>query len=257
MNIIIPGLEEGEVEESATPAAAVLTETAPCSSCLRCTCPRCTCPRCTCPHSTCPHCTCPRCTYLRCTCPRCTWKQLSSAHNHRPKGSKSGSSAACGSYSVSGQGSYGTIALFQKHDSSVNWARKTSSYPSTTQPEQTASCADYLLLVQAREEHAPHNLQALPLLERWVEPDLPHLDKARDLIDFDMSYAPSGELRNYIKENPAGMVTERFVLWVGRQVLYGLGPLQAKKMLHGDVKFDNLLVFPGRYPPHIRIGDLG
>ena len=52
-------------------------------------------------------------------------------------------------------------------------------------------------------------------------------------------------------------VTECLVLWVGQQPLLRLRWLHTNKLLHGDVKMDNLLVFKGPYIPHIRIGDPG
>ena len=97
----------------------------------------------------------------------------------------------------------------------------TLHYPKSKNPDQSASLTEYQLLRKARDEHATHIIQPLNSRPRRAAQDLLHDNKGRYLIDFDMC-ATAGDLRNYMKEHPAVRFTQKFVVCVRLQVLYGL-----------------------------------
>ena len=91
---------------------------------------------------------------------------------------------------------------------------------------------------------------------RTVFDDYPVVDQRAHTINITMEYASLGDHRYHMHERPKIWLDQAFFTWVGRQSLLGLNWLQAKNILHGDVKPANILAFPGRHSPHIKIGDL-
>ena len=72
-----------------------------------------------------------------------------------------------------------------------------------------------------------------------------------------MEYHSLGDLRHYMQERPKMWLDESFFSWVGRQTLLDLNWLHEHRILHGDLEPPNILAFPLRHSPHIKIGDLG
>ena len=85
----------------------------------------------------------------------------------------------------------------------------------------------------------------------------PTLDGKTGYMYFDMEVGDLGNLREYIANSSPIYINEGFVGWVGRQIVNGLGWLHDRHYLHGDVKPDNIFVFPAENAPHFKLGDLG
>ena len=155
-----------------------------------------------------------------------------------------------------GEGTYGTVERVV-NPIGIAVARKTFRL------RDYQICLDeFKVLKRARDRKAPNVIWAA---HRWDVPssssatadEQPIVRKSEDGVYFEMELADWGNLHQFLQNTPRLYIGEQLIKWIGVQSLAGLVWLHERRILHGDIKTLNLLVFKGPHAPHIKLGDLG
>jgi len=152
-----------------------------------------------------------------------------------------------------GQGSYGKVDKMT-HPTLPPFARKSSWMGNSAVTDYNPLVKEFKFLKRARDANQAQIIHLLPPRPGQVD----KISFKDGLLYFYIELASLGNLREYIQNHPRVIIDERFVCWVGGQVARGLGWLHGERILHGDLKPENLLVVRSNGPtPIIKIGDLG
>ena len=154
-----------------------------------------------------------------------------------------------------GEGTYGTVERVV-NPIGIPVARKTFRL------RDYQVCLDeFQVLKRARDRKASNIIWAA---QRWgiassatSADEQPQVRKEDDKVFIDMELADWGNLHQFLQNTPRLYKGEQLIKWIGLQSLTGLVWLHERRILHGDMKPLNLLVFKGPHAPHIKIGDLG
>ena len=150
-----------------------------------------------------------------------------------------------------GAGTFGTVnRVVNELGEAV--ARKTFRIEGSDSAAARSCMWEYQILSMTRQFEAPNLLWAA--ISKEEQPVMP-VKEGRAY--FDMELSEWGNLYEFIHNTPRLYIGEQLVKWVAIQCLRGLGWLHERRMLHGDVKPSNVLVFDGPHTPHIKLCDFG
>ena len=81
-----------------------------------------------------------------------------------------------------------------------------------------------------------------------------NINEDQEMIFLVLDLMPNGNLEDYYKANKNRKIEQKFIIKILRQILIGLKYLQGKKIIHRDIKLDNIFL---DYNNNIKIGDFG
>ena len=152
-----------------------------------------------------------------------------------------------------GQGSFGKVEKMT-HPTLPSFARKSSWLGNSAVTDYNPLVKEFKFLKRARDAKQAHIIHLLPPRPGQAA----KICFKAGLLYFYLEFASLGNLHEYIQNHPRVIIDERFVCWVGGQVARGLCWLHGERILHGDLKSENLLVVGSNGPtPIVKIGDLG